>query len=111
MITRITLPLHWKVRKASANSVDFMWTNTKEGFTEFILNTYVDTLQLKITRSPQLSGEFTLYGFQLFTDDPGFVFHSMGVNGAGVSISTLNAVYRVSSAKELEPDLVIFSVW
>lgn len=89
--------------------VDFMWTNTKEGFTEFILNTYVDTLQLKITRSPHCSGEFTLYGFQLFTDDPGFVFHSMGVNGAAVP-SYLKCNLLSQQLKELEPDLVIFSV-
>lgn len=90
-------------------AVRFMWTNKKAGYSEFMLKKYVDTLRVRITRSPLCTGDFTLYGFQLFNDDPGFVFHSIGVNGAAVP-SFLKCVYFVRQLRELEPDLVIFSI-
>lgn len=90
-------------------AVVLKWTDRKAGFTEFMLNRHADTLRLKIRRAPYCTGEFTLYGFQMFNDDPGVVFHSIGVNGAAVP-SYLKCGLLVPQLHELEPDLVIFSI-
>ena len=94
---------------ADPGAVRLQWTNRQVGYTEFVLNKYVDTLQVSIRRSPLCTGNFTLYGFQMFNDDPGFVFHSIGVNGAAVP-SYLKCVHLVKQLRELQPDLVIFSI-
>lgn len=85
------------------------WINEASGFTEFVLNGYADTLGIKIARSPYCTGDFTIFGFQMFNDDPGFVFHSIGVNGAAVP-SYLKCVHFVKHLRELQPDLVIFGI-
>lgn len=104
-----TEDLSFDIDFGDKNAVDFKWTNKKVGYTEFVLNRYTDTLSVKITRSPLCTGDFTLYGFQMLNDDPGFVFHSIGVNGAAVP-SYLKCVYLTKQLRELEPDLVIFSI-
>jgi len=89
--------------------VDYVWTDRRSTFTEFVLKTHVETLQVFIRRSPHCTGEFTLHGIQMFNDDPGFVFHSIGVNGAAVP-SFLKCVHLVTQLRQLQPDLVIFGV-
>lgn len=91
------------------SAVALKWTDKEAGFTEFVLNRYADTLVLKIRRAPHCTGDFTLFGFQMFNDDPGFVFHSIGVNGAAVP-SYLKCALLTKQLRELEPDLVIFSI-
>lgn len=98
-----------EIQVGKPEDVAFVWTNHKAGYTEFILKRYLDTLNVRIVRSPYCTGDFTLYGFQMLTDDPGFVFHSIGVNGAAVP-SYLKCVYFVKQLRALEPDLVIFSI-
>lgn len=99
----------FEIEFAHPEAVDLMWTNQKAGYTEFVLNRHADTMAVRIRRSPYCTGEFTLYGFQMFNDDPGIVFHSIGVNGAAVP-SYLKCVYFVKQLRELQPDLVIFSI-
>jgi lysophospholipase L1-like esterase len=101
--------LSFEIQFGDTSAVDFVWTNKKAGYTEFKLNRYADTLNVKIIRSPHCVGDFTVYGFQMFNDDPGFVFHSIGVNGAAVP-SYLKCIYLVKQLRELQPDLVIFSI-
>lgn len=101
--------LAFDITFADPKTVSLQWTNKQVGYTEFVLNKHVDTLKVAIRRSPLCEGDFTLYGFQMFNDDPGFVFHSIGVNGAAVP-SYLKCVHLVKQLRELQPDLVIFSI-
>ncbi len=55
------------------------------------------------------SGEFVLHGFSLDNDDPGIVYHSLGVNGAEVE-SWLKCPKMMEELQTLHPDLVIVSL-
>lgn len=79
------------------------------GVTEFQLAHYRDTLDLHFVKTDSLQQHFTLYGFSLETSDPGFVYHSMGVNGASVP-SWLRSDLLGPQIQALQPDVVVFSV-
>jgi lysophospholipase L1-like esterase len=77
--------------------------------TEFQLAHYRDTLDLHFVKTDSLQQGFTLYGFSLETSDPGFVYHSMGVNGASVP-SWLRSDHLGAEMQAFLPDVVVFSI-
>ena len=60
-------------------------------------------------RTDSTQKHFTLYGILLETDDPGFVYHAIGVNGASTS-SYLRCQRFSEDLALLRPDLVVFSI-
>lgn len=79
------------------------------GFTEFTYDRHRDTLRLRIQRTDSAQRQFTLRGIVLGSDDPGFVLHALGVNGA--STATWLRCQRFSEELALlQPDLVILSI-
>ncbi len=78
------------------------------GYSFFILPK-TSTLDLVINKPENSNSEFTLYGLSFETDDPGIVYHSIGVNGARLS-SYLNCDLYKKHIAALHPDLVIFSI-
>ncbi|MBP6313214.1 MAG: GDSL-type esterase/lipase family protein [Flavobacteriales bacterium] len=79
------------------------------GFTEFTFSQQVDTLKLQFNRTDTVQNKFTLYGITLENDDPGFVYHAIGVNGASTP-SYLRCQRFTQDLALLDPDLVVFSI-
>lgn len=80
-----------------------------QGFTEFAYSSYRDTLRLRIQRTDSEQRQFTLRGIVLGSDDPGFVLHALGVNGASTA-SWLRCQRFSEELAQLHPDLVILSI-
>lgn len=83
--------------------------NDSIGYTEFRLNRFTDTLQLHIEKTESTQTHFTLYGILLENDDPGFIYHAIGVNGASVP-SYLRCSMLEQHLSVINPDLVILSI-
>lgn len=79
------------------------------GFTEFTYDRHCDTLRLRIQRTDSAQRQFTLYGIELGTGDPGIVLHPLGVNGASTA-SWLRCMRFSEELALLHPDLVILSI-
>ncbi len=83
--------------------------NAKDGITTFQYDRYMDTLRLRFRRRDVLQTHFTLHGILLESDDPGFFYHAIGVNGASTR-SYLRCQRFADHLAVVKPDLVIFSV-
>ncbi|MCB0430276.1 MAG: hypothetical protein H6585_14090 [Flavobacteriales bacterium] len=84
-------------------------TDTTAGYVEFTFSRFLDTLDLKLARLDTLQNHFTLFGITLETNDPGFIYHAIGVNGASVP-SYLRCGLFSKELAMLKPDLVVFSI-
>lgn len=86
------------------------YTNDSMGYTSFAFNKYVDdTLRLNFVKTKSNQNRFVLHGISFETDDPGIIYHSIGVNGADVD-AFLRCVYFSKHLKVLDPDLMIISL-
>nr|WP_282189183.1 GDSL-type esterase/lipase family protein [Maribellus sp. YY47] len=93
-------------------SVDSAILNTVsngDGFIDFSLNTYVDSLTLTLTRKSNSTGSFTLFGITTESAPNGIMYHSIGVNGAHVPAYLRCQLFEKQLA-ELKPDLVILGI-
>jgi lysophospholipase L1-like esterase len=79
------------------------------GYTEFYLKSSLDTIEFEVYKTDSIQKEFALYGIVLENDDPGFVYTSIGVNGASVP-SYLRCNLMEKHLTLFHPDLVIFSI-
>ena len=86
-----------------------VFNNDSLGYTYFLLDDYIDTLHLKITKTDSTQTSFTLHGISLETNDPGIIYHSIGVNGAEVN-SFLRCDLFSRHLEALSPDFVIVSL-
>ncbi|MDQ3190047.1 MAG: GDSL-type esterase/lipase family protein [Bacteroidota bacterium] len=80
-----------------------------KGYTEFIFDQKKDTLELEIRKTGESQKYFTLFGFSLENDEPGFTYHSIGVNGASVPSYNRCSLLPTHLAA-IKPDLIIFSI-
>lgn len=80
-----------------------------EGCAKFEFSEYLTELQLKIRKTEPGQDHFTLYGIGLESDEPGFIYHSIGVNGAA-TVSYKRCQLWEQHLKAIQPDLVIFSI-
>jgi lysophospholipase L1-like esterase len=80
-----------------------------EGITTFHYDRHMDTLRLRFRRTDSTQTHITLHGIILDTDDPGFVYHAIGVNGASTR-SYLRCQLFTAHLAQLRPDLVVFSI-
>jgi lysophospholipase L1-like esterase len=69
----------------------------------------VDSLQLKLIKTVDKPGSFTLYGLTTESNPNGFLYHSIGVNGAHVPAFLRCQLFEEQLA-ELKPDLVILGL-
>lgn len=79
------------------------------GCTRFVMGTFQNAVELEIRKTAPYQDHFTLHGISLESDDPGFVYHSMGVNGAATR-SWVRCNLMEQHLRALQPDLVVFSV-
>jgi lysophospholipase L1-like esterase len=81
----------------------------EKGYSQFKFSGHAQTLDLVVRRTDSTQRQFTLYGLVLENDDPGFVWHGVGVNGASTS-SYLKCDLFKQHLAALNPDLIVFSV-
>lgn len=84
-------------------------TYPDKGYTEIEFSGYEKVADFQLRRSRPGQNFFTLYGVQFVNDDPGFSYHSIGVNGASVP-SYLKCQKFTEHLSVLEPDLVILAI-
>ncbi len=80
-----------------------------EGILTWRLEGYSDSLELGLEKTGNHQQRFTLFGISLETDDPGLIYHSIGVNGAKIP-SFLGCKLLPGQLAALSPDLVILSL-
>lgn len=83
--------------------------NEELGYTEFVLEDHSDTLNIFIEQTDSIQSSFELYGIQLMTDDPGIIYHAVGVNGASLP-SFNHCELFANHMKAVNPDLVVISI-
>lgn len=66
-------------------------------------------IKLSFNLPDSIDESFTLYGISLENNNPGVVYHSIGVNGAKLESYLYCELYEQHLAS-IEPDLVIFSI-
>jgi len=76
---------------------------------EFELNEHVDSLKITIHKKSDKWGSFTLFGITTEVAPNGFMYHSIGVNGAHVPAFLRCQLFEKQLA-ELQPDLVILGL-
>jgi hypothetical protein len=77
-------------------------------YTEFLFDVEQNYLDIEFLKKTE-SGLFVLHGLSFDNDDPGIVYHSLGVNGAEVE-SWLKCPKMISEIQTLHPDLIIISL-
>jgi lysophospholipase L1-like esterase len=80
-----------------------------KSYTEFIFETYIDSINFNLVRKDSIIPDFMLRGFSIENSNPGFYYASIGVNGASTS-SYLRCQEFVNELSGIPPDLVIFSL-
>ncbi len=85
------------------------YVNLDDAYTEYELNTYVDSLDISFAKSDINQKGFRLYGILLESDKSGIVFHNIGINGASVP-SFLRCNLFEQQLKVIKPDLVILGL-
>ncbi len=83
--------------------------SVEKGFTKFVFDDYIDSVNFILWRKDTLKKDFMLYGFSLENSKPGFYYASFGVNGAA-SDSYLKCNLFSDQLSTIKPDLVIFSL-
>jgi lysophospholipase L1-like esterase len=80
------------------------------GYTQFDLETTVDSIAFEMVRKDTLQRDFTLYGYSLESNlANGIYLAALGANGA-TSSSFLRCNHFVEQMKTIKPDLVIMSL-
>lgn len=79
------------------------------GFDRFQIGEFMTELKLEIRKTDTLQNHFTLYGIALESEDPGFIYHAIGVNGAA-TVSYKRCQLWEQHLRSIKPDLVIFSI-
>jgi hypothetical protein len=77
-------------------------------YTQLIFESEQNYLDIEFLKKSEI-GTFVLHGFSFDNDDPGIVYHSLGVNGAEVE-SWLKCPKMISEIQTLHPDLIIISL-
>jgi hypothetical protein len=88
------------ILKKSAKTSDYF---------EFELKEHVDSLKITIQKESNSTGRFTLFGITTEAAPNGFMYHSIGVNGAHVPAFLRCQLFEKQLA-ELKPDLVILGL-
>ena len=91
------------------DSLIWIKENPDLGSYSFKLSKAVDSLSIAFKKLDTSSSIFNLYGLRLINENPGLVYHSVGVNGASVP-SYLKCEYLPKQLDFIQPDLVIFSI-
>lgn len=81
----------------------------KNGITSINFAQYTDSVVLSFYNTDSLQQQFELYGFSLETQDPGVIYHAIGINGAETE-SYLRCNLFEPHLAALKPDWIIVSL-
>jgi lysophospholipase L1-like esterase len=101
--------LSYKVRLIYPNTLLELNENFNDGITSISLNEYTDSIKIEFVKTEASQNRFELYGMSLETNDPGVIYHSIGVNGAKTE-SYLKCNLFEPHLKALQPDMIIVSL-
>ncbi|WP_321375391.1 GDSL-type esterase/lipase family protein [uncultured Draconibacterium sp.] len=80
-----------------------------DGYTDFELNEWVDSLQITLEKDYNSQGNCTLLGMTTESNPNGIMYHSIGVNGAHVP-AFLRCQLFTEQLAHLKPDMVILGL-
>ncbi len=89
--------------------IDKIERNDSLGFSLFYLKNDYRKFKMEFSKENTSQNKFTIYGISLENDDPGIVYHSIGVNGASFP-SFLKCQLFEKQLAALKPDMVIISL-
>ena len=95
--------------RIDSSLIDSMIEVPERDYTEIFLTRYVDSIEIFFVKTDSLQTGFELYGMNLETDDPGIIYHNIGINGAATS-SFLRCNRMEQQLSTIHPDLVIFGL-
>ena len=101
--------LNYAIHIADSSIIDSVYTDSLLQYSEYFLNQYIDTLHIRIQRTDTNKRAFVFYGATMETDDPGVVYHSIGINGASIP-SFLRCQLFEDQMRVISPDLVVLSL-
>jgi lysophospholipase L1-like esterase len=81
----------------------------EKGYSLILLERHQKELELEFYKEKPGQNHFKLFGISMESEDPGFTYHSIGVNGASTR-SYLKCNRMELDMKAIQPDLVIFSI-
>ena len=90
---------------------DSLYEGTYDSIGGYTYFSFPETKQvkLKFIKNDSVNEKLTIYGISLDSDNPGLVYHAIGVNGAKIS-SYLESELYSQHLSVIEPDLIIFSI-
>lgn len=103
-----TLPYDVTLLNSEVEILEFQ-TNEELGYTEFVLNSELDSLKLKFQRNGKSRDALLIYGITLMNDRPGISYSSIGVNGASLPTYLKNTHFEEQLCL-YPPDFIAFSV-
>jgi lysophospholipase L1-like esterase len=86
-----------------------VYTNDEYGYTEFVLNTEIDSLSIEFVRNTKVSRNLEIYGLTFMNEEPGASYSAIGVNGASLSTYIENERFEEQLCL-YPPDYFAFSV-
>ncbi len=95
--------------RIDSNLVDSQRIYVNGGYTQFYFNKYVDSLNIEFVQTNRKQNFFQLFGMNIANEDPGIIYHNLGINGAATT-SFLRCNRMEQDLKTISPDLVIFGI-
>ncbi len=93
----------------SVDSALLVSSTKTNGYIDFVLNEFVDSLKITVKKKYDSKGSFSLLGITTESAPNGIMYHSIGVNGAHVPAFLRCQLFQEQLA-ELKPDLVILGL-
>ncbi|NUM32024.1 MAG: hypothetical protein HUU47_06840 [Bacteroidetes bacterium] len=80
-----------------------------DGYSKIYFNKPQDSINLRLARTGEIQNKFQFYGFSIENNNPGLLYHAIGLNGAFTKSFNKSKLF-VQQLSALEPDLVIVSL-
>lgn len=81
----------------------------EDGYSQFFFNKPQDTVNMRLAKSFPAQNHFQFYGMSLENNNPGLLYHAIGLNGAFTKTYNKSTLFT-KELSALEPDLVIVSL-
>jgi lysophospholipase L1-like esterase len=88
---------------------DSTYVDTVAGVRCWFFNALVDSVAVSFDTAEEGESQYTLQGIQMVRDEPGLIYHALGVNGAATK-SFLRSENFIEQGAYVAPDLVIFGL-
>ena len=88
---------------------DSTYVDTAAGVRCWYFNTLVDSVAVSFDATQEGESQYTLQGLQMVRDEPGLIYHALGVNGAATK-SFLRSENFIEQWAYVAPDMVVFGL-